>query len=72
VLASASEYFRRRLDGWDNDPWTIAAADGKLLLVVGVEERLMQAAQAVIRLMYQEVVPASAGPLQLAEVRGSS
>jgi hypothetical protein len=71
VLATASEYFRRRLDGWDNDPWTTSGADGKLLLVVSVEERLIPAAQAVIRLMYEEVVPASTGPLRLAEVRGS-
>jgi hypothetical protein len=71
VLATASEYFRRRLDGWDSDPWTTARADGKLLLVVSVEEWLMEAAQAVIRLLYQEVVPASTGPLRLAEVRGS-
>jgi hypothetical protein len=70
VLAGASEYFRNRLDSWDGDPWTIAGADGKLLLVVSVEEKLRQAAQAVIRLMYEEVVPASAGPLRLAEVGG--
>jgi hypothetical protein len=47
----------------------MAAPDGKLLLVVGVEEDLLEAAQAVVRLMYEEVVPASAGPLQLAKVR---
>jgi hypothetical protein len=71
VLAGASSYFRRRLEeeGWDTDPWTMMGPDGKPLLVVGVEEELLEAAQAVVRFMYEKVKPATAGPLQLAKVR---
>jgi hypothetical protein len=46
----------------------MTGADGKTLLVVGVEEELMEAAQAVLRLMYEEVVPEGLTALQLAKV----
>jgi hypothetical protein len=68
VLAGASEYFCKRLDSWDDDRWSLTAADGKPLLVAGVEEELHAAAQAVVRLMYEEVVPEGTAALQLAQV----
>jgi hypothetical protein len=67
VLAGASEYFRKRLE-WDNDFWTMTGDVGKPLLVVGVEEGLHQAAAAVVRVMYEEVVPDGTPALQLAKV----
>jgi hypothetical protein len=68
VLASGSEYFRRRLEDWDEDPWSMTGADGTPLLVVGVEEGLTEAAQAVIKLMYEDVVPDNVSAIQLAQV----
>jgi hypothetical protein len=68
VLAAASAYFRKRLEDWDDDPWTMIGADGKPLLVVGMEEDQQEAAAAVIQLMYEEVVPDGTPALQLARV----
>jgi hypothetical protein len=68
VLAGASEYFRKRLDGWDDDPWTMTGADGKPLLVVGVREDQLQVAEALVRLMYEERVAYGTSALQLARV----
>jgi hypothetical protein len=68
VLATASNYFFKRLVAWDSDPWTMTGADGKPLLMVGVEEGLHEAAAAVLRLMYEEVVPDGTPALQLAKV----
>jgi hypothetical protein len=70
VLAGASEYFHKRLEDWDSDPWTMAGEDGKPLLVVGLEEGLHEAAAAVVRVMYEEVVPDGTSALQLAKVCG--
>jgi hypothetical protein len=69
VLAAGSEYFCKRLEAWDEDPWTMTGGDGKPLLVVGVEEGLHEAAAAVVRVMYEEVVPDGTPALQLAKVR---
>jgi hypothetical protein len=68
VLASASGYFRKRLEDWDSDPWTTTGGDGKLLLVVGVEEEMVEAATAVVKLMYEEHIPEGLDPVQLAKV----
>jgi hypothetical protein len=68
VLAAASEYFYKRLEDWSEDPWTMTGGDGKPLLVVGVEEGLHKAAAAVVRVMYEEVVPDGTPALQLAQV----
>jgi hypothetical protein len=71
VLSGASKYFSRRLDGWRDDFWSRTGTDGKPLLVVGVEEELTEAAQAVIKLMYEEAVPQGTTALQLAQVSRS-
>jgi hypothetical protein len=68
VLAGASEYFDKRLEAWDEDPWSMTGDDGKPLLVMGLEEDLHEAAAAVVRLMYEEVVPDGTPALQLAKV----
>jgi hypothetical protein len=57
-----------RFDGWDQDRWTMTGADGKPLLVLEVTDGLQEAAQAVIKLMYEEVVPEGASGLHLAKV----
>jgi hypothetical protein len=67
LLAAESNYFHKRLEGWDLDPWTITRADGRPLLVVGVEEHLLEAAEDVIQLMYEGVVPTKLKPSQLAK-----
>jgi hypothetical protein len=72
ILASASEYFRKRLEGWVSDPWTMTGADGKPLLVVGVEDEMVDTAQAVVKLIYEEHVPEGLGPVQLAKVSYST
>jgi hypothetical protein len=46
----------------------MTGGDGKPLLVVGVEECLHEVAAAVLRLMYEEVVPDEKPALQLAQV----
>jgi hypothetical protein len=69
VLAVASEYFHKRLENWNSHPWTMTGADGKPLLVVGVEEEMVEAAAAVVRVMYEEEVPDGTPALQLAKVR---
>jgi hypothetical protein len=46
----------------------MTGADGKPMLVVGVEEDLLEAAQAVLKLMYEEVVPEGQTAVQLAKV----
>jgi hypothetical protein len=57
-------------EGWEGDPWTIVGEDGKVqLLVVGVEEELTEAAQGIIKLMYEGAVPPGLGPVQLAKVQ---
>jgi hypothetical protein len=69
VLAAGSAVFCKRLEDWCQDPWTVCKADGKpQLLVVGVEEDLQEAAQAILKLMYEEVVPDGLVALQLAKV----
>jgi hypothetical protein len=68
ILAGASEYFRKRLEDWDNDTWTMMGSDGKPVLVVGMEQHQHEAAAAVVRLMYEEVVPDGTPVLQLARV----
>jgi hypothetical protein len=68
LLAAASKYFCRRLEAWDADLWSLTGDDGKPLLVVGVEEGLHEAAAAVVRVMYEEVVPGGTPALQLAKV----
>jgi hypothetical protein len=46
----------------------MTGGDGKPLVVVGVEEGLHEAAAAVVRVMYEEVVPDGTPALQLAQV----
>jgi hypothetical protein len=46
----------------------MTGADGKPLLVVGVEEGLHEAAAAVVRVMYEEEVPDGTPALQIAKV----
>jgi hypothetical protein len=55
-------------ENWDNDPCTMTGADGKLLLLVGVEEDLLGSAQAVVRLVYEEMVPTGLDPSGIAKV----
>jgi hypothetical protein len=68
VLGSFSEYFQKRITGFKDDPCTLKRSDGQQLLVVEVEAELMEAAHAVIRLMYQGAVPQGLDPEQLAKV----
>jgi L-asparaginase/Glu-tRNA(Gln) amidotransferase subunit D len=68
VLGSCSEYFRTRVTSWDDDPHTLRGKDGRPVLVVAVEPELTEAAQAVVRLMYDGVVAKGMGPQQLAQV----
>jgi hypothetical protein len=72
LLATESNYFRKRLEDWDSDPWTMTGADGKPLLVAGVEEPMWEAAQQVIQLMYEGVVPSELKPTQIAKAGGRS
>jgi hypothetical protein len=69
-LGAQSNYFRKRLEDWDSDPWTMIGADGKPLLVVGVEEELVEAATAVVKLMYKGVAPCKLSPTQVAKAGG--
>jgi hypothetical protein len=41
--------------------------DGKPLLVVGVEEELVEAASAVVKLMYEGIAPSDLSPTQVAK-----
>jgi hypothetical protein len=68
VLGSSSDYFRARVTGWEDDPHTLKGKDGRPVLVVAVEPELMQAAQAVIYLMYDGAVPAGLNGPELAQV----
>jgi hypothetical protein len=68
VLVSGSGYFRKRLEDWHDDPWTMTGADGKPLLVVGVEEELMEAAAGVLKLVYADRRPTRMSATQLAQV----
>jgi hypothetical protein len=67
-MSAGSGYFRKRLEGWEDDPWSMAGPDGNPMLVVGVEEELLEAAEAVLKLMYEEVVPDGLTAVQLAKV----
>jgi hypothetical protein len=68
LLAIKSGYFHKRLLGWDEDPLNRTDADGRQVLVVLVEQGLLEAAYAVLRLMYEEVVPPEMGLLDVAKV----
>jgi hypothetical protein len=68
VLATASSYFRRRLEDWDSDPWSMMGADGQLVLVVGMEEDELKVAESVVKLMYESAVPYSRPAMELAQV----
>jgi hypothetical protein len=72
LLAAESSYFRKRLEDWDSDPWTTTGADGKPLLVAGVEEQLLEAAQQVIQLVYEGSMPSGLKPTQVAKVGSCS
>jgi hypothetical protein len=70
VLAGASAYFRTRILGWESDRWCRRGAGGKLVLVVECEEGQVEAAVAVVRLMYEAELPKhQQSALQLAQVR---
>jgi hypothetical protein len=68
VLSACSEYFRTRVTGWDDDPHTLRGKDGRPVLVVAVEPELTEAAQAVVRLMYDGMVAEGMSATQLAQV----
>jgi hypothetical protein len=69
MMSANSGYFRKRLEEWEGDPWTMRGADGKPeLLVVSMEDDLQEAAQAILKLMYEEAVPEGLTALQLAKV----
>jgi hypothetical protein len=68
VLGSFSEYFRKRITGFKDDPSTLKQPDGRLTLVVEVEEELTEAAHDVIKLMYHLAVPQGLTPRYLAKV----
>jgi hypothetical protein len=70
LLAGASEYFRTRILRWESDRWSQHGADGKLLLVEECEEDELEAAVAVVQLMYEAKLPKTPlSSLQLAQVR---
>ncbi len=71
MLGGGSEYFRTRILRWESDRWSQHGADGKLVLVEECEEGEMEAAVAVVRLMYEAEVPPTLSALQLAEVRAA-
>jgi hypothetical protein len=54
--------------GWDDDPHTLRGKDGRPVLVVAVEPELTEAAQAVVRLMYEGPVAQGMGAKHLAQV----
>jgi hypothetical protein len=68
VLASASLHFRKRIRAYATDPWVMMGPDRKLVLVVGVEEDHTEAAQDLIKLIYEHAVPGSTSALKLAKV----
>jgi hypothetical protein len=68
LLAAQSSYFRKRLESWDDDPLNITEADRQQLLVVQVEEGMLEAAQSVIQLMYEEAVPTELDLVHIAKV----
>jgi hypothetical protein len=68
LLAAGSEYFRKRLEGWDDDPLAGKDTGGRRLLVVQLEEDLIEAGQALLKLMYEEVVPQEVGLMEIAKV----
>jgi hypothetical protein len=68
VLASFSEYFKKRATGYHDDPCTLTLAAGRQILGVAVEEELTEAAAAVIHLMYQGGLPLDLPAEQLAKV----
>jgi hypothetical protein len=71
VLAGASEYFKTRILRWESDRWSQCGTDGKLVLVEECEEGEMDAAMAVVRLMYEAVLPPGLHALQVAQVRAA-
>ncbi len=71
VLVGASEYFRTRILRWEGDPWSQHGADGKPVLVEECEEGEVEAAVAVVRLMYEAELPPGLSALQLAQVRAA-
>ncbi len=68
MLVGASEYFRTRILRWQVDPWSHYGADGKLVLVEECEECEIEAAVAVVRLMYKADLPPGLSALQLVQV----
>jgi hypothetical protein len=46
----------------------MTGGDGKAVLVVAMEREITEAAQAVIKLMYEGAVPRSVSAIQLAKV----
>ncbi len=68
MLSNASDYFRTRILRWESDRWSQRGADGKPVLVEECEEGELEAAVAVLRLMYEAHVPPLSA-LQLAQVR---
>ncbi len=71
VLSTASEYFRTRILRWKSDRWSQHGADGKLLLVEECQEGEIEAAVAVVQLMYEAKVRPQLSALQLAQVRAA-
>ncbi len=71
MLGSVSEYFQTRILRWGSERWSQHGADGKLVLVEECEEGEMEAAVAVVRLMYEAKVPPTLSALQLAQVRAA-
>ncbi len=69
VLVGASEYFRTRILRWEGDPWSQHGTDGKMVLVEECEDCEVEAAVAVVRLMYEAKLPPGLSALQLAQVR---
>ncbi len=69
MLGGASEYFRTRILRWESDRWSQQGSDGKLLLVEECEEDELEAAVAVVKLMYEAKLPKPPlSALQLAQV----
>jgi hypothetical protein len=62
VLSSHSEYFRSKTSG----RW--GTSDGQQALEETVEADELEAAQAAVRVMYEETVPEGTSVLQLAQV----